>query len=487
MDGLFAEGTTSAITVGIDWRQLTPLFAVGGPLLPVIGYAMYWLAGRKFATEIQNLKARVKNAEAALEIAEQRVEIEKTTNATLAADIKHKSQTIAALTDERNRMLAAGQKLHKEVQTLRPLKPEVESLRAALADEIRLRKLLEAQLIDTGGENAKLVAELAARQKRLDQAEGRMKKAQRLEGYLWQAKALQKVPKFRLLSERNKAVISVLNLKGGVGKTTVTAHLGAAFARAGYRVLLVDMDLQGSLSGMMLPQSTISERFDAGRLLQHFFRHASQSGTPKITDFAVPVPIETPGGGSLNIVPTTDQLAYTEFNLNLSWLLKQGERDARFLLRKALHARSVTKAYDIVLLDCPPMLNISGINALAASDYLLVPTTLGTKAAERIPRLVKTVREINFLKHVNGQLRILGAVGNRVRNPFSGNQSVVWDHLPAQLSAINAGDVPRLATLIPDTVKIAAGEESFAHPAADSLLSRVFGNLVNEIEKGIPP
>jgi Mrp family chromosome partitioning ATPase len=65
-----------------------------------------------------------------------------------------------------------------------------------------------------------------------------LKRAMRLQGKVWERKVLQGAPRFHPLSERHAPIISVLNLKGGVGKTTVTAHLGAALSGKGYRVLL---------------------------------------------------------------------------------------------------------------------------------------------------------------------------------------------------------------------------------------------------------
>src|SRR5262245_63847524 len=97
-----------------------------------------------------------------------------------------------------------------------------------------------------------------------------MKKAMELEGKVWERNILQGVPRFRPLNERHAAIISVLNLKGGVGKTTITAHLGAALSAKGYNVLLVDLDLQGSLSSLFLLETVLKERRGEESLLQHF-------------------------------------------------------------------------------------------------------------------------------------------------------------------------------------------------------------------------
>lgn len=71
------------------------------------------------------------------------------------------------------------------------------------------------------------------------------------------------------------------------------------------------------------------------------------------------------------IVPTTDGLAYAETNLTIRWLLREANRDPRFLLRKELHLRRITGNYDIVLLDCPPLMLF---NELAREVESRLPT-----------------------------------------------------------------------------------------------------------------
>src|SRR5262249_38680652 len=206
---------------------------------------------------------------------------------------------------------------------------------------------------------------------------------------VWERKVLQSAPRFRPLSERHAAIISVLNLKGGVGKTTVTSHLGAALAAKGYRALLMDLDLQGSLSSLFMNEHALVQRSKERKLLQHFLLDMAERRNADLRGCCVPVP--TVNGG-LTVVPNADSMAYAELNLTMQWLLRLGKRDTRFLLRKALHQRRVTRRYDVVLLDCPPLFNTCCVNALAASDYVVVPVVPSTKAAERVPLLLERLR-----------------------------------------------------------------------------------------------
>ena len=210
--------------------------------------------------------------------------------------------------------------------------------------------------------------------------------------------------------------------------------------------------------------------------------------------YVVPVPLTMPGlgangrAGSLSIVPASDDLAYAELNLTLGWLLRQGERDARFLLRKALHLIGANKAYDIVLLDCPPLLNISCVNALAASDYLLIPTLLSTKAIERVPALLKAVSRPEFVTHVNPHLKVLGVVANRTRStPPTGREAKVWKALPQMIKSLLSARVAKLfVTAVGQDASIAANEQQFEHPKPGSRADVTFGNLVDELVGELP-
>ena len=116
-----------------------------------------------------------------------------------------------------------------------------------------------------------------------------VRRALRLEGRIWEQRALRGIPRFRPLNERHAAIISVLNLKGGVGKTTIAGNLAAAFSGRGYRVLLVDLDLQGSLSSLFIPQDKLSERAKKGDLLQHFLAKVALARKVNLLEYATPI------------------------------------------------------------------------------------------------------------------------------------------------------------------------------------------------------
>src|SRR5439155_52308 len=116
------------------------------------------------------------------------------------------------------------------------------------------------------------------------------------------------------LHERHGAILSVVNLKGGVGKTTVTAHLAMALSWRGYRVLMVDLDLQGSLSSLFVNETVLDQRQQEGKLLQHFLTTVATRRKANLLDYCAPVL-----DGSAAIVPTTDSLGYAESSLTMQW------------------------------------------------------------------------------------------------------------------------------------------------------------------------
>lgn len=391
---------------------------------------------------------------------------------TLAQELQAVQANLHATEKDRQTIFRAGKKIYLERNSLK------DSLQQTLAKH--------QQLLQASGSDKTQLEEQTKINQRLQR---RMRTALKLEGQLWNAKALQGRPAFRPLEQRQRAIVSVLNLKGGVGKTTVTAHLGRALAVRGYRVLLVDMDLQGSLTTMMLSLDKLKQAVANEQLIQHFLNRASDDKRTKITDYAYAV-FKHVDGGSIDIVGTSDSLAYAELNLTMRWLLGTGTRDTRFLLRKALHLLGVSKKYDIVLIDCPPLVNISCVNALAASDFVLIPTTMGRKSRERVPPTIRRVlRSEKFLKYVNHDLKVLGVLANCTFRwgSFTNLESSDWEQLRVWCrDAMGGQDVRLFESLIADTREMREYEAAFAMPGLASRVAQAFSALTDEIEEALP-
>lgn len=318
-------------------------------------------------------------------------------------------------------------------------------------------------------------AELSSERRRIQNA---LKK----DGHTWIEKVKSSAPDFKPLDPdgRRMPVISVLNLKGGVGKTTITANLGAALDAIGYRTLLIDLDLQGSLTGLYLADGE-QEKLDKDRhLLGDFLDASFDAEYPNLNDYTSPVLADQKSA----IVPTTDNLAYAETNLTIRWLLREG-KDPRFLLRRELQLKKITNNYDIVLLDCPPIINMCCVNALAASDYVLIPILPSKQATARVTVLLKRLKE--FRDNINFDLKVLGILANRT------HWSELTNDEKNRLSALRddclnmwGTEVPLMETSIRQTTEIRAAEDEHRPLQADSEIFAIFKDLAREVDSRIP-
>ena len=179
-------------------------------------------------------------------------------------------------------------------------------------------------------------------------------------------------------------IISVTNQKGGVGKTTTAINLSACLAEAGKKVLVLDADPQGNTtSGLGLEKNEL-EKTIYNLIL----------GEVDIKDIEMKSCVD-----NLTVIPSNMNLSGAEIELI-------GENDREYILKTALS--EIKDEYDFIIIDCPPSLNLITINALTASDTVLVPIQCEYFALEGLEQLLHTISLVK--KKLNPTLDVEGIV-----------------------------------------------------------------------------
>lgn len=172
-------------------------------------------------------------------------------------------------------------------------------------------------------------------------------------------------------------IISLINQKGGTGKTTTTLNLGSSLAKKGKKVLLIDMDSQGNLGYCLGLDDgiSISDVLKEEETLESAIQEKE----------------------SMHIIPSDIRLVDVELSLI--------EMDDR---HQVLHAQLSTlkKQYDYILIDCPPSLSVLTVNALYASDYVIVPMQMEVLSLQGLNHIIETIEKIN--SGYKKKLKILG-------------------------------------------------------------------------------
>jgi chromosome partitioning protein len=199
-------------------------------------------------------------------------------------------------------------------------------------------------------------------------------------------------------------IIAVSNQKGGVGKTTSTLNLGAALREMGKRVLLVDLDPQGSLTVAAGVVDVDAIRLSVGDLLM-----ARAQGAPQDIARAI---IKTPTG--LDLVPGNGMLSAAELTLATAMA-----RESALLatLKPAL------ERYDYILVDCLPSLGLIAINALRASDGVVIPVQADFLAVQGLAQILETIGAVR--EQLNPALAVYGVLLTMVEPHKSHSQRVV--------------------------------------------------------------
>ncbi len=179
-------------------------------------------------------------------------------------------------------------------------------------------------------------------------------------------------------------IIAIANQKGGVGKTTTAINLSACLAEAGQKVLVVDIDPQGNTtSGLGIVKEKIKDTIYEVMLQEINIRQAVRKN---VFD-------------NLDIIPSNVNLAGAEIDLI-------DIEDREYVLKNSIY--EIKDEYDYIILDCPPSLSMLTVNAMTASDTVLVPIQCEYYALEGLTQLIHTINLVK--KKLNPDLELEGVV-----------------------------------------------------------------------------
>lgn len=245
--------------------------------------------------------------------------------------------------------------------------------------------------------------------------------------------------------------ISIVNQKGGVGKTTTAINVAAALSHHGHRVLVVDLD----------PQANATSGYGIDyRQIPHGVYEALAGSVPTVDT------IRDTGRPGVHVLPSTPNLAGATVEL-----VTVDRREWR--LAEAL--KPVLDRYDYVLIDCPPSLGLLTINALTAADEILIPVQCEYYSLEGLSQLLETIELVK--QNLKTDLSILGLVMTMYEDESELAQAVfheIYQHFPHRV----------FRTVVPRNVKLAEapsfGRSIFEH-SNDSSGARAYRRLAHEI------
>lgn len=193
--------------------------------------------------------------------------------------------------------------------------------------------------------------------------------------------------------------VAVINYKGGVGKTSLTANLAAELAWRNHRVLMIDLDPQASLTFSFITPDVWEKSFSANKTIKSWF-DAFENGKPISLTSLIHTPKrvsdQLQGKGLLDII--CSHLGLINVDLDLATKLggaslAQAKRNFITIHRRLAEGLTelAPKKYDVVLIDCPPNFNIVTKTAIIASDYILVPARPDYLSTLGIDYLIRSV------------------------------------------------------------------------------------------------
>ena len=193
---------------------------------------------------------------------------------------------------------------------------------------------------------------------------------------------------------KNTTTICFTNNKGGSGKSTTCSNVGAAMARAGKKVLMIDGDMQLNLSLSFFSEDRVLEMAAGEKNLYYAI-----GGQKDLSDYIVHTAYE-----NLDLIPSSTLMSSIEYELFTKW-------QREFILRKCLQKVKDSGAYDFILIDAPPTLGGWVMNILCASDQVMIPVEASPWGMFGLANMFDFLGEV---KQIAENLEVLGIVVTKV-------------------------------------------------------------------------
>jgi cellulose biosynthesis protein BcsQ len=310
-----------------------------------------------------------------------------------------------------------------------------------------------------------------------DQLQERLVALDRVDNHVWTKPDQFGNNHFIPREQRQTRFIALVNLKGGVGKTTLTLNLGVSLGLRDKRVLLVDLDFQGTLSNMALARELVNDYRNKGWTTDALLK--ANGGMPVLN-----LLFDVSDAGNCRAMIAREELELVEFERQSRFFVNP-QHEARFLLQKALHVPEIFQHFDYVLFDCPPRMSTACINALTCSDHILVPSTLSQLDIEAVPRTLKWLEQL----HSVVRAKFLCVVITRARMREGSLVSYERTQMVSLLEFIRQhqpGEGFVLPYMVPDSPKIHQLTAEGKAVALHSPDGRAwFGAIADEIERKV--
>lgn len=253
-------------------------------------------------------------------------------------------------------------------------------------------------------------------------------------------------------------VISIVNQKGGVGKTTTTINLGVGLARAGKRVLVIDADPQGSMTAALGYVEPDDIGVTLATIMESMINDCEMDMNEGILHHYE----------QIDLLPANIELSGLEVSL-----INQMSRET--LLKR--YIEGIKERYDYILIDCMPALGVLTINALAASDAVIIPVQAAYLPVKGLEQLVRTI--IKVKKQLNRNIQIDGILLTMADMRTNYAKDITAKLYDAYGSSIHIFD-----TIIPTSVKAseisAVGRSIFLHDPKGKVAT-AYASVVEEV------